>query len=60
MSEGKRDDPAALADGVLAGDRRSLARAITLVESQRADHVEKAQDLLARVMRKRAAPTGSG
>ena len=27
-----------LVDGVLAGDRRALARAITLVESTRADH----------------------
>jgi len=39
-------DVAALADGVLAGDRRSVARAITLVESRRADHREAAQELL--------------
>jgi LAO/AO transport system kinase len=36
----------ALADAVRAGDRRSLARAITLVESTRADHREKAAALL--------------
>jgi LAO/AO transport system kinase len=30
------------AQGVLAGDRRALARAITLVESTRADHRAKA------------------
>jgi LAO/AO transport system kinase len=36
-----------LADGVLAGDRASVARAITLVESRRADHRERAQELLA-------------
>ena len=35
-----------LAQGVLAGDRRSLARAITLVESTRADHRARAADLL--------------
>lgn len=35
-----------LVDGVLAGDRRSLSRAITLVESTRADHRSAAADLL--------------
>ncbi len=35
-----------LMDGVLAGDRRSLARAITLIESTRPDHVEQAGTLL--------------
>jgi len=39
-------DVPALAEGVLAGDRRSMARAITLVESRRADHREAAQELL--------------
>ena len=29
---------AALAESVLAGDRRAVARAITLIESTRADH----------------------
>ena len=38
--------PAALAQGLLAGDRRALARAITLVESARADHRVQALDLL--------------
>jgi len=36
----------ALVDGVLAGDRRSLAKAITLVESSRSDHQRVAQELL--------------
>ena len=36
----------ALAAGVRAGDRRALAKAITLVESTRADHQEAAQRLL--------------
>ena len=36
----------ALAAGVRAGDRRSLAKAITLVESTRPDHQESAQRLL--------------
>ena len=36
----------ALADAVRAGERRSLARAITLVESTRADHRDEAAALL--------------
>jgi LAO/AO transport system kinase len=36
----------ALAERVLAGDRRALARAITLVESHRADHRTEARALL--------------
>jgi len=36
-----------LAAGVLAGDRRALARAITLVESTRRDHQTRAERLLA-------------
>ncbi len=40
------DDPvAALAKGVQAGDRRALARAITLAESNRADHRTRAEAL---------------
>lgn len=39
-------DVAELAAGVRAGDRALLARAITLVESTRADHQERAQQLL--------------
>ncbi len=38
--------PEALAEGVRAGDRRALAKAITLVESTRADHQAAAQRLL--------------
>lgn len=37
----------ALADGVLRGERRSLARAITLTESTRGDHRAQADALLA-------------
>jgi LAO/AO transport system kinase len=40
----------ALADAVRAGDRRSLARAITLVESTRPDHREEAAALLDELM----------
>jgi len=36
-----------LADRVAAGERRALARAITLVESGRGDHRDRATDLLA-------------
>ncbi len=39
-------DPAALAARLAAGDRRALARAITLVESTRADHRAAARTLL--------------
>ena len=42
-------DPDALAQGLLAGQRRSLARAITLVESTRQDHRDQALELLARL-----------
>ena len=35
-----------LLDGIRAGDRRALARAITLVESLRADHRARAVALL--------------
>ncbi|WP_342801702.1 methylmalonyl Co-A mutase-associated GTPase MeaB [Nocardia sp. No.11] len=38
-----------LADGIRAGQRAPLARAITLVESTRADHRELAQQLLLRL-----------
>lgn len=36
----------ALADGVRAGDRRALSRAITLAESRRPDHRQQARELL--------------
>ncbi|WP_142849287.1 methylmalonyl Co-A mutase-associated GTPase MeaB [Telmatospirillum sp. J64-1] len=39
-------DPSELADKVLAGDRRALARAITLIESTRPDHRERAEAML--------------
>jgi LAO/AO transport system kinase len=39
-----------LADDVLAGDRRALGRAITLVESTRADHRAEAVELLQAVL----------
>ena len=40
-------DPETLARAVAGGDRRALARAITLVESARADHRAQAEALLA-------------
>ncbi|RTL49817.1 MAG: methylmalonyl Co-A mutase-associated GTPase MeaB [Rhodocyclaceae bacterium] len=45
-------DPAdqTLVDGVLAGQRRALAKAITLVESTRPDHQERAQHVLAALL----------
>ena len=46
----RREDIEKLAAGVLAGDRRLLARAITLLESTRADHRGQAEALLARLL----------
>ncbi len=42
-------DIEALGTDILAGNRRALARAITLVESERADHRAKAEALLERL-----------
>lgn len=42
-------ESAELAEGVLRGERRALARAITLAESRRADHRAKATELLDRL-----------
>jgi LAO/AO transport system kinase len=41
-----KDEDCALVEGVLAGQRRALAKAITLVESARADHRERAAVVL--------------
>jgi LAO/AO transport system kinase len=43
-------DLTAIVDGVLAADRSMLGRAITLVESTRADHQEQAGQLLAALL----------
>lgn len=40
---------------VLAGERAALGRAITLVESQRADHQEQAREILSAIMPKTGA-----
>jgi len=42
----RKIDVSAYAEGVLAGDRALLARAITLVESNAPHHLQSAQDLL--------------
>ncbi|MGR6965953.1 methylmalonyl Co-A mutase-associated GTPase MeaB [Geodermatophilus sp. URMC 61] len=47
---GRPIDVPALVEGVLEGDRRAVARAITLVESHRADHRERAQELLVELL----------
>lgn len=39
-----------IADGVVAGQRRALAKAITLIESTRDDHRDQAQRLLERLL----------
>jgi len=43
-------ESAALAEGVVNGNRRALAQAITLIESTRPDHRTAASDLLQRLM----------
>ena len=45
-SEAKSLDVAAIARGICAGDRAVLARAITLIESKRADHQRTARALV--------------
>ncbi len=56
MSQRPPPDPAALAQAVRAGDRRALARAITLAESAREDHRTAAEALLGILL---AAPSPS-
>lgn len=51
---------ASLAEGLRNGDRRALARAITLVESRRADHREEAEALLAAVLSESGRSTRLG
>jgi LAO/AO transport system kinase len=46
-SADKTQDPAKLAEAILAGERRALARALTLVESARKDHQILAAKLMA-------------
>ena len=50
MLESSPDEDAALAEGVLAGDRTAIGRAITLVESTRPDHRVRAGALLAKLL----------
>lgn len=45
-----KHETAALADAVLEGNRRALARAITLIESTRTDHRTEASALLQRLL----------
>src|SRR5256885_16365635 len=45
-SERSTPDVAALARGIRAGERAVLARAITLIESKRADHQKSARQLV--------------
>ncbi|MBK1837521.1 methylmalonyl Co-A mutase-associated GTPase MeaB [Azospirillum sp. YIM B02556] len=50
MTDTTPQDAAPLADAVRSGDRRALARAITLIESTRADHRATADALLAALL----------
>ncbi len=47
-----------LADAIRSGDRAALPRAITLLESTRADHREQAQQLLLELLPDAGALTG--
>lgn len=49
-SHARRDDPAALADAILAGDRSALSRAITLAESTRPEHRAAAETISERLL----------
>lgn len=50
VKKAPQSDVIAMADQVVAGDRRALARAITLVESTREDHRVQAQELLDQIL----------
>lgn len=50
----------ALADSVLAGDRRALARAITLIESTRPDHRARAEALIGKLLPRTGAAVRIG
>ncbi|CAN5298977.1 methylmalonyl Co-A mutase-associated GTPase MeaB [soil metagenome] len=50
MTVGAVPDPAELAERILGGDRRALARAITLAESTRGDHRDLTAQLLDAVL----------
>lgn len=39
-----------LANKIISGDRRAISKAITLIESSRADHQQEAQDLLSQLL----------
>lgn len=45
-----RESPDAYVEGVLAGDRRGVAKAITLLESRRPDHVELGHRVLEKLV----------
>ncbi|MBK8440141.1 MAG: methylmalonyl Co-A mutase-associated GTPase MeaB [Rhodobacter sp.] len=51
----RSSDPQAVAQAIRSGDRRALARAITLIESARADHRAQALALLSALGRDRQA-----
>jgi len=53
-------DPERLAAALIAGDRRALARAITLVESTRADHRDAAEKLLTAILPRTGGATRLG
>lgn len=55
MSDRPSADDRQLIEGVIAGDRTSIGRAITLVESTRADHRERAAAVLSELIEQRGS-----
>src|SRR5258708_13444845 len=54
------NDAGRLADSVIAGDRRALARAITLIESTRPDHRTRAEALIGKLLPRTGAAVRIG
>lgn len=59
-SEAVRSNVEALADGVLAGDRLSISRTLTLCESLRPDHMAQAAELQRLLVMRRGAAEDAG
>ncbi|NQV79699.1 MAG: methylmalonyl Co-A mutase-associated GTPase MeaB [Alphaproteobacteria bacterium] len=60
MTIQQKDDDDQLRQAILAGDRRGLARGITLVESERADHQERAEKLVTALLPRTGQATRLG
>ncbi len=54
MTRHHEPDIESIVNGIMAGNRHTLSRAITLIESQRADHQRKAHEILDRCLAKKS------